>query len=130
MDLEREELKQRIRDVLREHVGPDDCITMTQLYRAVTGAHVIPQRRYDQSRVVRSLVEQLRREGCPIALKAGTGGGYFWARDERELDPTVRWFHQRAMSSLKQEAALKRMPFGDLLQQYQLEFETDLRELQ
>lgn len=130
MEIEREELLERVRGVLREHRGPEACITMTQLYHAVTDDLVIPQRRYDQTRIVRSVVEQLRREGCPIALKAGIGGGYFWARSEAELDTTVRWFHRRAMSSLQQEAALKRVPFGELLRQYHLELEDTETETQ
>lgn len=122
---DRAALKDQVRALLREHVGPENCITMTQLFHHATGEPVIPNRRYDQSRIVRSLVEELRRDGCPIGLHGGINGGYFWARSADELDPTVQWFHRRALSSLKQEAALKRVPFEELLKQYQLEFHNE-----
>lgn len=122
-ELDREALKERIKAALKEHEGPEAAITMTELYARITGAVVIPWRRYDQTRLVRSVVEQLRREGCPIGVKGGNSGGYFWARNEEELKGTIGWFHERAMSALKQEAVLKRLHPGELIKQYALELE-------
>lgn len=128
--LERDALKRAVGEILDRHRGPQRAITMVALFRQATGEVVIPNRRYDQTRIVRSVVEQLRREGRPIGLVSGRGGGYFVAQSDTELQPTIDWFHSRAMSSLQQEAALKRITFGELLQQYRLELdpETDRQE--
>lgn len=125
VDVSRDELKKRIRDVLEGHEGPNNPITMTALHSAVTGEVIIPWRRYDQSRITRSLVEELRREGMPIAHKGGRNGGYYLARNEAELQQTIEWFHSRAMSSLKQEAALKRMSPNTVIEQYKIELQQE-----
>lgn len=123
MSDDREELKAKARMILKDHQGPDDCINMFELYHAITGLPVIPGRKINQTRIIRSLVEQLRREGCPIGLKSGHEGGYFWARNAKELGPTIAWFHDRAMSSLKQEANLKKLEPGEVAKQYAIELE-------
>lgn len=120
-DQDRHELKERIRAILKHHAGPARCITMTALHAEATGEIIVPRRRYDQTRITRSIVEQLRREGCPIGNKGGRDGGYFWARNDGELTQTIAVFHGRAMSSLGQEAALKRVNCGELLRQYEIE---------
>lgn len=121
----REYLLERCRALVSAHKGPDDCITMTELYHQLTGEVVIPWRRYDQSRIVRSLIEQLRREGCPIGHKGGKFGGYFWAADQAELDTTARMFRSRGLSAFKQEAALRRVSNTELLKQYQLDLKEE-----
>lgn len=110
-----------MRKILQRHRGADNPITMTQLFTAATGEQAIPTRRYDQTRIIRSLVEQLRRDGVPIANRGGKTGGYYLAENEAELDGTIRNFHNRAMSSLQQEAALKRIDINQLFEQYKLE---------
>lgn len=119
----RDYLLEQCRALVRAHEGPDDCITMTEIYSRITGEPVIPWRRYDQSRIVRSLIEQLRREGCPIGHKGGRHGGYFWAADKAGLEATARMFRSRGISAFKQEAALRRMSNKDLLKQYQIDLE-------
>lgn len=129
MDLEREELMAGIRRLLeRDHRGRDNPITMTRLFQLVTGDVVIPGRRYDQTRVIRSCVKELRRQGLPIVHKGGASGGYYLATDSADIERTANLFHSRAMSSLVQEAALRRMRPGDLLEQYQLELEEQRHE--
>ncbi len=126
MPEDRDELKQKVRAILERHQGPDDCVNMFELFHAVTGLPVIPGRKINQTRPIRSLVEQLRREGCPIALRSGPNGGYFWARNDEELQSTITWFHDRAMSSLRQEAVLKRMEPAEVVKQYEIELTEDV----
>jgi len=109
--------------VLRRHIGPDECIKMVQVYYEVTGILVTPGKQYDETRMIRSAIEQLRTDGHPICIKDGKNGGYFWARNSADLEPTIRRFHSRALASLKQEASLKKIPFGDLLKQYEIDFD-------
>ena len=128
-ETERDQVKRNIRALLAHHQGPNDCIKMIDLHREATGDTIIPKRAYDQSRLTRSIVEELRREGLAIGIRLGPDGGYFLARSDEELRPTIALFHERAMASLKQEAQLKRIPFGQLLEQYQLEFEQQQQEV-
>ena len=117
---DRADLLARVQALLQQCRGPRNSIRMVDLFAAATGDVVIPGKRYDQTRILRSLVEQLRRDGCPI----GHGnGGYFWADDPADLDLTIRWFHARALASLRQERALRRVPFAQVLEQHRLDFD-------
>lgn len=118
---DRKTLMARLLEILRRQEGPDHPVSMTELFHRLTGETVIPWRRYDQSRLVRSLVRQAREEGHPIAHRAGRDGGYFLARSDAELDETAEWFRKRALASLRQEARLKRISMNTLIEQYRLE---------
>lgn len=122
--LDREQIKQRVLEVLARHVGKANAITMADLTSAVQRCQVTPSRRYDESRIVRSVVEQLRREGHAICHHNGRGGGYFMAASDAELADTAQWFRQRAMSAFRQEAALKRISLTDLVEQLHLDLAT------
>ena len=117
---DRADLLVRVEALLQQCRGPQAAIRMVDLFALATGDVVIPGKRYDQTRIVRSLVDQLRRQGCPIAHGAN---GYFWADDPADLEPTIRWFHLRALASLRQERALRRVPFAAVLEQYRLDLE-------
>lgn len=119
---DREHLKHDIKNLIRQHVGPANAIKMVTVFVEVTGEIIIPWKRHEQTRPVRELVNQLRNEGCPIG---SCRGGYFWARDEKELDGTLAKLHTSAMTSLKTEAALKRISFSQLLKQYEIEFSAE-----
>jgi len=126
IDIDLEKAKATIRTILEEECqGPDDCIRMAELFVRVTGSHIIPMKRYDQTRFIRTIVKELREEGCPIGNKAGNAGGYFWASNDEELKNTIENFHHRAMSSLKQEAALRRISFNQLLLELEDEYEQE-----
>ena len=118
---DRADLLVRVEALLQQCRGPQAAIRMVDLFALATGDVVIPGKRYDQTRIVRSLVDQLRRQGCPIA---GGANGYFWADDPADLEPTIRWFHLRALASLRQERALRRVPFAAVLEQHQLDFDS------
>lgn len=91
---------------------------MTELFARVTGETVIPWRRYDQTRVIRSIVKELRDDGYPIA---NGKGGYYLATSVAALQATIDRYHQRAMSSLKTEAALRKIDPSGVIEQYRLE---------
>ncbi len=124
-DDDRQATKQRVREIIERYQGPDMCVTKEEVFACATGETVIPWRRIDQTRIVRSLVEELRRDGCPIGFKGGRCGGYFWARNDDELASTINTFHSRAMSGLRQEAALRRIPMSDVIEQHKLELKTE-----
>ena len=73
----------------------------------------------DQRRL-RRLIAELRAEGHHICAHPETG--YFIARDEADLDHTCRFLYERAMCSLSQVAAMKRVSLPDLAGQLRLKF--------
>lgn len=124
MNHDREKLLKRLRDVMARHHGRGACISMTALVPAVMGGFIIPMRRYDQTRIVRSLVAALQEEGMPIVHKGGRGGGYYVAATDEELNAEADWFHKRALSSLHREAVLRRTSVRQVVQQIELELES------
>lgn len=128
-DIDRQELKEKIIVELKLCVGPQRAITAADLFRAVTNDPIIPWRRYDQTRVIRSIVKQLRQDGLPIGHRNAALGGYFWAQNDEQLDGTIKYFRDRALSAFSQEAALKKITERELLKQYEMEFETNTTEL-
>lgn len=120
---DRRALLDAAREVLGRHQGPERPITMLELHAVLTGEVIIPGRRYDQTRITRSLVEQLVLEhGLPVASGRH---GYFLARTDAELQPTIERFHARALSHLKREKALKRATTADLLEQVRIDLDSE-----
>lgn len=99
---------------LRRHIGRARGITVTALAREVLGHE--PTR--GDERLVRHLVLQLRREGHHVC--AHPSSGYYLAADADELDETIAFLRERAMSSLEQIAAMKRISLPDLWGQLKL----------
>lgn len=100
--------------VLRNHIGRNNGVTATALAREVLG--VEPTRR--DERALRHLVVHLRNEGHHICAHPTTG--YFLAATPEELDETITFLRDRALSSLHQIAAMKRISVPDLWGQLHL----------
>lgn len=92
---------------LSGRIGAANGITARQLAAELTG-------RVDASdeRHLRQVIEQLRREGQPICAHPHTG--YHVAASANELDRTCDYLLARAMTSLSQIGALKRVAIPDL----------------
>lgn len=69
-------------------------------------------------RQLREIVVQLRLDGHHIC--ATPEDGYFMAATPEELDRTCLFLHERAMTTLKQIAAMKRVSLPDLKGQLHL----------
>lgn len=75
-------LEEAVEGVIREHVGAAQAIGRRALVSVVSKR--LGERVHE--RKVREAVRALRRKGRPICALPGEGGGYFWARDEMELE--------------------------------------------
>jgi len=93
---------------LRNHIGRHRGVTVSALAREVLG--VEPTR--GDERIVRRLVVELRLEGHHVC--AHPASGYYLAESPDELDDTIAFLRDRAMSSLQQIAAMKRVSVPDL----------------
>lgn len=99
---------------LRNHIGRARGVTVTALAREVLGTE--PTR--GDERVVRRLVVELRLEGHHVC--AHPTSGYYLAASPDELADTIAFLRDRAMSSLEQIAAMKRVSVPDLWGQLRL----------
>ena len=99
---------------LASHIGADNGISVRALTARVTGRQSTPR----DERAVRKAINELRREGHHVCAHPGTG--YHMAKTAEELDRTCEYLHDRAMCSLKQIAAMKRISVPDLRGQLHL----------
>lgn len=99
---------------LRDHIGRANGVTVTVLAREVVGAE--PTR--GDERIVRRMVVELRREGHHVC--AHPASGYYLAASPEEIADTIAFLRDRAMSSLEQIAAMKRVSVPDLWGQLHL----------
>lgn len=99
---------------LRNHIGRARGVTVTALAREVLGTE--PSR--GDERVVRRLVVELRLDGHHVC--AHPASGYYLAASPEELADTIAFLRDRAMSSLEQIAAMKRVSVPDLWGQLRL----------
>jgi hypothetical protein len=103
---------------LQYRLGAANGITARDLAYQVTG-RVSPA---DQRRL-RQVIEQLRRQGHPICAHPHTG--YHLAANPSELEQTCEFLLHRAMCSLEQIGALKRVAIPDLRGQLGLPLQKD-----
>ena len=103
-------------DVLGDHVGAANGLTARELVRKVCGISTAAGERR-----LRSVIEQLRLAGHRIA--ATPAEGYFLAATDTELDTTCEFLYARAMTTLNQVAAMRRVALPDLRGQLRLRLE-------
>ena len=99
---------------LSRHIGRRRGLTATALCREVLGG---PPTGADERRL-RELVVELRKAGHHVC--AHPRDGSFLADTAEELAETCAFLHSRAMSSLEQESAMKRVSIPDLVGQMRM----------
>lgn len=99
---------------LARHIGSENGATAAELVGEIT--HRAPDEH--ETRQLRHIVEALRRNGHHVCAHPNTG--YFIARTPEELDRTCEYLFGRAMCSLSQIAAMKRVSLPDLRGQLHL----------
>lgn len=98
---------------LSRHIGRGRGATAAQLVREITGGHSA-----GAERRLRSVVVELRRAGHHVC--AHPSDGYHLAETDAELDATLEYLYDRAMCSLEQIAAMRRVSLPDLRGQLRL----------
>ncbi|HET8898427.1 MAG TPA: hypothetical protein VFN09_06640 [Rhodanobacteraceae bacterium] len=100
-------------DVPGDHVGAKNGVSARRLVRIILGIDS-PM----AERCLRHVIVALREAGHPIAGTPATG--YFLAETDAELEATCEFLYSRAMTTLTQVAALKRVALPDLRGQLRL----------
>lgn len=93
---------------LTGHIGPANGATVRELASEVLGT---PATAADE-RLLRQAIVALRRDGAPIC--ATPDEGYHHAGDAADLQRTCLHLTQRAMTTLVQVAAMRRVSMPDL----------------
>lgn len=92
---------------LRGRVGKANGITATALVIGLTNTSSAAGERR-----LRACIEHLRNAGHPIC--ATPGDGYFIAANDDELKETCEFLRGRALTSLRQENAMRRIALPEL----------------
>ena len=95
------------------HIGQQNGSTASDLVRAICGT-TSP----GKERRLRHLVQELREQGHHVCAHPQTG--YFLAATDEELDQACEFLYGRAMCSLKQISAMRRVSLPDLRGQLRL----------
>lgn len=101
---------------LQGRLGRANGLTAEELCQAITGEHAA-----SDLRRLRSVIEQLRREGNAVC--ASPRYGYYLAASAKDLDDTCAFLLDRALTSIRQIAAMKRVAMPDLRGQLGLPLE-------
>ncbi|MGO4699837.1 hypothetical protein [Dyella sp. 2RAB6] len=104
--------------VLQHCVGETKGRTAEELARAVTGRTSLADQRK-----LRQVIEALRSAGHRVC--ANPTHGYFLAANEAELDRECGFLLDRANTSIRQVAAMRRVAMPDLRGQLGLPLETN-----
>lgn len=100
-------------DVLGDHAGSGNGITARNLVGKICGFSTGAGERH-----LRHVIEALRKQGHRICAHPTTG--YFLAETDTELDESCEFLFGRAMTSLQQISAMKRVALPDLRGQLNL----------
>lgn len=98
---------------LRNHIGRERGVTASALVREIYGWTDAPAERN-----LRSLIVELRLQGHHVC--AHPRDGYFLAADEAELEETMKFLRDRAMTSLTQASRMRGISIPDLVGQMHL----------
>ncbi|ROH88651.1 hypothetical protein ED208_12595 [Stagnimonas aquatica] len=99
--------RQSLLAALSRHVGRDRGVTARALVVEICGTWSAAGERH-----LRELVEALRQDG--IAVCADPSNGYHIAATAEELQASIQFLRQRALTSLRQIRQLKRLAQPDL----------------
>ena len=109
----------RMLTVLSGHIGAARGITISELVNEMLKhRHLDARERSTLERNSRELIVQLRLAGHHVCSHPSSG--YYMAATPEELDAACNFLYDRAMTSLSQVAAMRRVSLPDLRGQLQL----------
>lgn len=117
---DKEVYKTRLLMTLFQHVGKSNAIPMSALFERVYQEPWAD--RINDTRPIRMLITELRREGVPVcsAVRANTGG-YYVSSVGSELKEECDRLKKRALGMLSRAAMMSKTSMPDLLGQMSLE---------
>lgn len=110
--------RDRLLAVLSGHIGAANGVSIGRLVDEMGHCPGSAAEHASTERAVRELVVQLRLSGHHVCSHPATG--YYMAATPEELDAACQFLYERAMTSLTQVAAMKRVSLPDLRGQLHL----------
>ncbi len=108
--------------VMMQHIGPEKKIGMGELYEAVFGRTW--SHRINDTRMLRNLITEMRRDGQPVMSSTSSGSGGYWiAASSTEIAEYCNRHKTSALKSLAHIARIKKVSLAEYLGQMQLELE-------
>jgi hypothetical protein len=116
--------RMRLLAVMTDHIGGHKAIGMAELYEAVYGESW--KNRINDTRKLRTLITDLRKDGVAICSDSSTtGGGYYLPAAGSELTGYLRNSKIRALKILSRVSQMQKISLPELLGQMRLEMEGD-----
>jgi len=120
--LQNELNRTRLLSSLTDHIGQMHAVGMAELYETVYGETW--ENRINDTRKLRKLITDMRREGVAIcSVSSSTGGGYYLPAAGSELKGYLRLSKVRALRILARVSRIQKISLPDLLGQMRLEME-------
>lgn len=110
------QIKSSVQTILTRHIGPGNGIGMGELYHAATGKQW--RNRINDTRLIRRIVTELRREGAAIC--SDVAHGYHLAQTAEDLSAHCGRLEKQALKKLALVANLRRVALSDLVGQLAL----------
>jgi hypothetical protein len=109
------EAKERLKDEILRHVGPNRAIGMGELFEIVFQERW--KNRINDTRALRLLVDELRRKGVPILSDTH---GYWLCGSDTEMIAYCRRVTNQGLRKLHQVSVLKKLTLPEYLGQLSL----------
>lgn len=119
---QKDQYKSRLLMLLPQHIGKSRSIGMGELYESVFCEAY--NHRINDTRRIRKIITELRREGVPICSAAArVGGGYYLASAGSELADFCEKLRRQALRKLAMEANIRKIGLAELVGQLRLDLE-------
>ena len=117
--MNRDRATARLMTILARHVGREKAIDAGVLHEQVFGQEV--RHKINDTRALRQLITELRRQGVPIgSISSKDGGGYYLMAAGSEMEDYCARIRRRALRALAMEAKLRNLGLPDLVGQIHL----------
>jgi hypothetical protein len=118
-----EAAKTRLLMTMMGHIGKSNAIGMGDLFEKVFQESW--NHRINDTRHLRKLITEIRRQGIAICSATDrSGGGYWLSSAGSELEHHCRKMRARALKILSAEACLRKMTLAEMFGQMSLEFQS------
>ena len=118
-DYDRQQLKQSVLRILKQHVGRDNAISAAKLFILATGETLHPFQERNKTRPIRSVIRELRMERNPII----SGNAYWWAETDAEFQEFIEARLRAAARTYKLNLTLNGVCVERMAEQFQLDLQ-------
>lgn len=116
--MHRDYIKKNVLRILKKHIGKENAIKANALYCLATAEYIIPAKASNQTRIIRSLIREIRKER-ELAVISGEPG-YWIAENDEELNEFVNKQLNTARRMFGLAHTLSGIPIDRMVEQFKL----------